>query len=60
MRTAPPTVPGMAQPNSMPVSAASVQRRTTAASEAPPPQRTSLPSISIAASAPSSRTATPS
>src|SRR5262249_41949224 len=35
MRPAPPAVPGMAQPNSMPLSDASLARRTIAASEAP-------------------------
>ena len=55
-----PPCPGWRSRTRCRVSAASVQRRTTAASEAPPPQRTPVPSISIAASAPSSRTATPS
>src|ERR687888_1170395 len=44
MRTAPPAVPGIAEPNSIPESPHPVARFTIAASDAPPPHTTRGPS----------------
>ena len=54
MRTAPPTVPGMLTPNSIPVSPACAARAETAGRRAPPPQRICVPSSSIVLSSLSS------
>jgi hypothetical protein len=60
MRTAPPAVPGIAHPNSIPESPHPVARLTIAASEAPPPHVTRSPSRSMRARSPASRMTTPS
>src|ERR1700692_1089057 len=51
MRTAPPTVPGMLTPNSIPLRPQFTARALTAGRRAPPPHTTRQPSRSIAARA---------
>ncbi len=59
MRTAPPTVPGMLTPNSMPDNPARAARAATAGRRAPPPHRMRGPSTAMAASSRSSLTTRP-
>src|SRR5438477_9314289 len=59
MRTAPPTVPGMLTPNSMPDRPARAARAATAGSRAAPPQRMRGAATTISASSPSSLITSP-